>query len=347
MTKRASRRIIGAVAIAVSTLLASPPSFAQTAAERETARTLFEEGKVRRDKGDKEGALESFKAADALVSVPTTKLAVARAYLALGKLVDARDAAVQVANIPVAKKEPQPFTDARAAAAKLANDLQGRIPSITFDVVGAPQDAPDDVQVEVDGVAVPAAALVAPRKVNPGKHTVVAKLKERDGQVQQDVTVEEKATKPVTLDVTEIAKKPKKSAVVATAPPPEKNPATTEPPNEEKKKGISPLVWIGGGVAIVGAAAGTVFGLMSMSDKESADQYCRDGKCPPPGHDAADSAKSEALISTISFAVAGVGAGVAIVGLFLSRSSKPSDKTGHVNVSPYVSYGAAGFTGSF
>jgi hypothetical protein len=336
---RASRIVLAATTLAIA--LASSPAFAQTAEERETARQQFEDGKKKRDAGDKEGALTSFKAADALMNVPTTKLAVARAYLTLGRLVEARDAAYRVSQIPVAPKEPAPFRDARSAAAKLADDLAKRIPSVTFNVIGVPAD--DEANVTIDGVAVPAAALAAPRKVNPGKHQVVATLKERDeGTVKQEITLAEADNKKVDVDLTELGKKPKKTAPVAEAPvtPP---PATTEPPPTTPESTTSPLVWIGGGLAVVGAGVGTAFGLMSMSDKATADESCREGKCPPQAHDALDSANQNALISTIGFAAAGVGVGVAVAGLFLSKSSKSQT----ARVTPFVSASGAGLYGSF
>ena len=331
-------RIAAALTIAVA--LASTPAFAQTAEERETARQQFEDGKKKRDSGDKEGALASFKAADALMNVPTTKLAVARAYLALGRLVEARDAAFRVSQIPVEKKEPQPFADARAASAKLADDLAKRIPSVTLSLTGVPSD--DEADITIDGVAVPPAAASAPRKVNPGKHQIVAKLKERDdGTVNKEFTIAEKEEKKIDVDLTELGKKPKKVAVVAPAEP--KPTTTIEPPAPPPEKKTSPLVWIGGGLAIAGAGVGTAFGLMSMSDKATADESCREGKCPPQAHDALDSANQNALISTIGFASAGVGVGVAVVGLFLSTSSKSQT----ARVTPFVSASAAGLYGSF
>lgn len=337
--KRASRI---AVALSLTIALAASPAFGQSAEERETARHQFEDGKKKRDAGDKEGALASFQAADALMNVPTTRLAVARAYLALGQLVEARDAAYRVSQIPVAKKEPQPFADARSAAAKLADDLAKRIPSVTFALTGVPAD--DEVNVTIDGVTVPAAALTAPRKVNPGKHQIVAKLKERHdaGSVKQDITIAEAETKKVDLDVTELGRKPKKNAA-AIAATPTTTPTTTEPPPVAGEKKTSPLVWIGGGLAIVGAGVGTAFGLMSMSDKETADESCREGKCPPQAHDALDSANQNALVSTIGFAAAGIGVGVAIAGLFLSKS--PKSQT--ARMTPFVSTSGAGLYGSF
>src|SRR5947207_9657736 len=61
-----------AFVLALSLAVASPALAAPSAADRETARALVVEGKQRRDKGDLPGALESFKAADAIMRVPTT-----------------------------------------------------------------------------------------------------------------------------------------------------------------------------------------------------------------------------------------------------------------------------------
>jgi len=320
-------------------VISSAPEFGESAQERVIESQQFDDGKKKRDAGDKEGALASFKAADALMNVPTTKLALARAYLALGRLVEARDAAFRVSQIPVDKKEPQPFADARAAAAKLAEELAKRIPSVTFNAIGVPAD--DEANISIDGVTVPAAALSAARKVNPGKHEIVAKLKGRDeGSVRQEFSIAEKEEKKIDLDLTELGKKPKKAPpVVATTP----ATTTTEPPPVAPEKKTSPLVWIGGGLAIVGAGVGTAFGLMSMSDKATADESCRDGKCPPQAHDALDSANQNALISTIGFAAAGVGVGVAVVGFFLSKS--PKSKT--AKMTPFVPASGAGLYGSF
>lgn len=329
-----------AFALTALTLAMSSPAFAQTAEERETARQQFEDGKKKRDAGDKEGALASFKAADALMNVPTTKLALARAYLALGRLVEARDAAYRVSQIPVAPKEPAPFKDARSAAAQMADDLAKRIPSVTLNVIGVPSD--DEANVTVDGAAVPAAALSAPRKMNPGKHQIVATLKERDeGTVKQEITLAEGDNKKVDLDLTELGKKPKKVATAAVEP--KLSPVTEPPPASASEKKMSPLVWIGGGLAIAGAGVGTAFGLMSMSDKATADESCREGKCPPQAHDALDSANTNALISTIGFAAAGVGVGVCVAGLFLSKSNKSPT----ARVTPFVTASAAGLYGSF
>ncbi|HEY8074081.1 MAG TPA: hypothetical protein VIF62_08230 [Labilithrix sp.] len=330
--KRASRLLVLAAALAIAT-----PAVAQNAAEKETARTLFEKGKKQRDKGDKEGALESFKGADAIMKVPTTKLAVARAYATLGKLTEAREAALQVALIPVTPKEPQPFTDARTSAKQLADELAGKIPQITITLVGAPKAG--ETKVKVDGENVPIEALSAPWKVNPGKHVLVASL--RGGEVTAEAIVAEKETKAVSLDVTELAKRPDPDAVAAAEP---KDKPLTEPPQEDKPGKRSVLIWIGLGVAVVGVGVGSTAGILSMGKKSDLDSQCRDGKCPPNAHDTLDSASSLATISTVGFIGAGVGLALAGVGFALGRSAP---KKGTIVVQPVVGVGGGGFVGAF
>lgn len=334
--KLGSRALAAALALSAGLAVVAPAA-AQNAADRETARALFDEGKTKRDKGDWAGALEAFKGADAIMKVPTTKLAVARAYAALGKLTEARDAALQVSLIPVAAGETQAFTDARTASAQLATELGGRIPSVAITLVGAPPD--DETQVTVDDVLIPPAALKAPRRVNPGKHVVVASL--RGGDVRAEVELAEKETKPVSLDVTQLAKRPKPVAVKPTA----DQPAGTR--GEAPGKGSrSPLLWVGLAVTGVGLGVGATAGVISMGHTSDLDAQCRDGRCPPGAHTSLDDAKQWATISTIGFAAAGAGLALAGVGLALGRSGGPQ-KGSAPHVETVVTAGGAALRGSF
>lgn len=314
--KRGSRLL--ALALVASAVVAPRLARAQSPEDRETARRLFDDGKARRDAGDAAGALEAFRAADALMNVPTTKLAVARAYLALGKLVEARDTALAVARIPAASNEPAPFTDARAAAAQLATEIAARIPTVTLALRG---DAPD--AVAIDGASVPREAWSAPRRVNPGKHTVVARLGARE--VTADFTVAEGASVEVPLDVHASAEPP---------PAPTPNaPAASRP--------LGALFWIGAGVGVAGLAVGGVTGIVSMTNKQSADSICQSNRCPPSAYASLDAANTWATVSTVGFVAAGVGAALTVTALVL-RPSARGTSTGLV-----VRPGGVGVVGSF
>lgn len=322
MTKRASEILALAfalVAFAPTTARAERPE------DRETARRSFQEGKERRDRGDVAGALESFLAADALMNVPTTKLAVARAFAALGRLVEARDAALAVARLPVASNEPQAFVDARTAAAQLGGELGERIPSLAITLGGA-----RPASLEIDGVAIPEPAWSAPRRVNPGKHAIVTRLGAEE--TREVVSLEEREQKSVTLTVT----RPSTGA-------PEAAPARSSPSASASPRPLGVLFWGGAGLAALGLGVGTATGALSMSAAGDAEALCQNGRCPPPAHDALDDAHRWASISTAGFVAAGVGALVLATGLILRPSTETPRRTGGLTIRPTLD----GLTGSF
>jgi hypothetical protein len=191
--------------VAVAMLVLSTAGVAQaepTAAEKETARSLMSEGRSRRERNDLPGALESFRAADALMHVTTTGLEVARSQIALGQLVEARDTLRQVMRIPAKDSDPRPFVEARANAQAMDEDLASRIPGIRIVLRGAVEGSAPGVSV--DGVTVPAAALGAPFKVNPGHHVVAAVS--GAARAQQQVDVAERALQTVTIELPAAAK---------------------------------------------------------------------------------------------------------------------------------------------
>jgi hypothetical protein len=295
--KRASS--IAAALLVAGALFAPALARAQTPEDRESARRLFEQGKARRESGDATGALESFRAADALMNVPTTKLAVARAYLAVGKLVEARDAAVIVAQLPVGANEPQPFTDARTAAAQLASEIAGRIPSISIAIQGG---APDSISI--DGSTIPGEAWSAPRRTNPGKHTIVARFGGRE--ITDEVTLTEGENASVAIDT---------GALPSQAKPPQSRETQPLP------RPLGALFWAGAGLGAAGVAVGAAAGFVSLADKSHADSFCRDSKCPPAAYGSLDAASTWATVSTVGFIAAGVGCAVAGLGLAFRPSA--------------------------
>ncbi|MCA9641897.1 MAG: hypothetical protein KC492_14425, partial [Myxococcales bacterium] len=158
-----------AATLALSALLISGAANAEpTAAEKETARSLLGAGQKKYDAGDYAVALKAWQAADDIMHVPTTGIRLGKAQEKLGKLVEARDAWLEVARHPSEPNEPKAFTAARQEAASLAAAVEKRIPSVTVTVSGVGPDV--ELDVSVDDVSVPPAAATLPRKVNPGAH---------------------------------------------------------------------------------------------------------------------------------------------------------------------------------
>lgn len=128
------------------------------------------DGRTLRHDKDLEGALEKFRAADALMRVPTTGLELARTQADLDLFVEALDTCVHVIRHPVRPGEPEPFGEARAEAKKLRAQLRQRTPFLRF--VFSTTEGTDAVELRVDGVVIPKEAFQTPRLVNPGKHEV-------------------------------------------------------------------------------------------------------------------------------------------------------------------------------
>src|SRR6185503_5020492 len=161
------KAVLWAAAVLAVALLAPASSLAEpTAAEKETARKLMDYGDRMVEQKDLGGALKAYRLADGIMGVPTTGIEVANTEYTLGHLVEALEAAGKVIEFPKKPNEPNAFAQARREAEELAGKIALRIPTLRITVQGPPPGAP--VEVAIDGERVPADALGAPRKVNPG-----------------------------------------------------------------------------------------------------------------------------------------------------------------------------------
>ena len=337
MRARALGLALGSVVMALAASAHAEP----TATEKETARGLMADGREKRDKNDLKGALKSFEAADSLMRVPSTGWEVARAQEQLGLLVEARDTALRVARIAQTPNEPSAFKEARDKATALGDSLEARIPAVRITVKGAVEGA--TTSVTIDSVAVPSAALSTAFKVNPGHHVIAAKTDTASGK--QEIDLAEKETKDVAIVLA--------AAGPATQDTPESpfandtKPSDTPPAVVPESHKMRTLAFIGFGVAGAGVIAGTITGLLSMSSTSSAQNGCRNNLCPPATYSDLDSAHQMATISTVSFIVAGVGAGVGVVALIIGdKPSAPTPTTGRT-FTPWIGLGSAGLRGSF
>ena len=336
-------------ALALSTLLLvlglSGAAHAQqrTAQDIESARRLYNEGIELRDKGDMKGALEKFKAAHALGNTPITGIELCRTHSALGQPVEARETCLGVGRIPPLPEESSRSKDARNYAARLAEAERPKIGAIRLKITGVPQGW--QPTVTVDGRAVPPVALNEPRAVNPGVHTIVAKV----------------GSGPETRATLETHEGETKDLELAVQPPPEGEqpqpvgpvPGPQQPPPPPAKKNTFATVSFA--IAGVSGVVGTIAGLAAMSGEGDLDKECRNKICGRDQWDALDSAKTWGNVSTVFFVVAGVALGAGLVSTLASSSSKSgslpprtaSAPVPKVKVTPVLGLGGAGVHGSF
>jgi hypothetical protein len=356
---RAPHRLALAALLCLLFAAGPRPAHAQvaSASDRETARALMQEGDARRDRKDLKGALESYQAADALVHVTTTGFEVARTLAQLGLLVEARDQLAEVMRIPARPNEPSALAEARTAARALSDDLDARIPGIRAVLQGLGPGA--TAAVSIDGAAIPSAALIAYRRVNPGQHTVVARV----GAVErrESVTVKEREKREVTLDVGSPGLAA--AAPQPTAPTPARDAPVPVPSPAFASAGSAPagpwrtLAWTGFGVGAAGLIAGSITGIVSIAKANAAKSVpasqggCVDDQCGPATHSDIDASVTAGNVSTVAFIAGGAGIALGVTSLIMGRgasSSGPTEPaTQGVRLSPWIGLFAGGVSGSF
>lgn len=315
MASRARFAIAFGVLLLPAVARASEPS----AADRETARTLMADGRAKRDASDLKDALRAFQAADALMHVPTTAYEVAKTESMLGMLVEARDEALQIARSPAKPGEPAPFAEARVSAQKLADELEGRIPSIRVVVKNAPEGA----SVTIDDVVLPAVAVGLPRKLDPGAHAIVVKAGSAEKRL--NVQVLEREAKDVPVDFAETSA-----------------PTSTSTPSEtSSKKGPWMILGITG-VAVGGAGLvlGAITGSMSLAQTNTIKDSCTGNICPPVLKDgsstqsALSNARTLAAVSDVAFVAGGVLAAAGVAFIVVGSTSHGSSTAMEMRLGP-------------
>lgn len=320
--------------LGISSVAYADPSLS----ERETARAAMDDGDAKRDKNDLRGALKSYLAADAIMNVPTTGIEVARTQAALGQLLEARETLAKVMRNPAKPGEPPAFANARKAAETLNAELGTRIPSVTVVVQNAD---PNATQLTFDGEVVPPAAAQAARKVNPGKHVVVAKA--GGNERTEEIIVSEKEAKTLTID---LSKK-----TVVSPPPTTEEPEPSSPSNGKSTWKI--VMWSGFAVGAVGVGIGSVTGIMAFSKTSDVESQCNGSSCPPRLSSDLDSSLSLGTVSTIAFVFGAAGIGVGVLGLVMSNKADSTEAPPagasalRVRVRPEVGPAWAGLSGTF
>lgn len=292
------------LAVAIS-LNATPNASAQvasdtqTATERASARAAMARGDSAFAAGRMSEAMESYRAADRLMRVPTTAFALGRAHLALGHLVEAQDAWLRAARYPQREAEPESFALARAAAAELAGDLEVRLPSV--EVTIAPRAAVAELTVDQNVVAL--AGTIAVVRTDPGVHVLRVTAPGYESAVEK-VTVREGERKSVSLM---LARKLTVSDV----------PKAT---------------WVAVGMAGTALLTGIATGAASAAETSAVLSGCAGNVCDPAVKPRYERAFDLAHVSNVAFATAGAGLLAGLVSL--SALPRVEDRKVSVDVTP-------------
>ena len=332
----------------------APSSATPSAADLETARELYKEGKDLRTRGDLPGALEKLRVAHELGRTPLTGIELARTHVMMGHLVEAREICLGIARIPLASDETERSAAARQEAAKMAEDLKPRIPSLEIALTGVPPGRA--AVVMIDRVVVPNDTLREPRRVNPGKHEIVAKMP-RGPETSAMVDVAEGQTRTITLAVPPeppgLPPLPEGTVVITPGPGQQQGQQQQgHGASRREHHGPNALAIAGFVVGGAGVAVGAITGILAFSKASDLERECPDKHCPLDAQGDRQSAVAISTVSTVAFVIGGIGIGTAVIALATSGSGKSSSSEEarartRPGVEPWLAPTGAGVRGAF
>lgn len=292
-----------------------------SAAAKDTARTLLLDCRKQVVDKNLDAALKSCQGAHAIMGVPSTGLELAKVFEAKGKLIEARDTALEVQRFDNTTNNTT-FTQAQEQATELAQALNKRIPSLIINVAGPPKGV--EIEASVDGENLPVAALSLPLRVNPGGHTVLASAR-GFAQMSQQAEVAEGQTKTVDFTLKSVTASANKAEV---SDPWSAKADTTTPSPNEKQRSVPAWAWIAGGVGVVSAGAAIYFGIAFGDAQDTVRTACPNDACPPDiSPTTAEQYQSDwnrTLGLTVATSVLGAaGLGVAIYGIVSTPKNEP------------------------
>jgi hypothetical protein len=230
---------IGA-ALAVATAGGTATAQDASKADLAKARTAFREGVALAAAGNCSAALLKYKEVAQVKSSPQVAFNTAECEARLGKLVSA------LGNYRVAASQAAEEKGAAGVLKEVPgriDDLEGRIPKLTI----TRGRGADTASIELDGSEIGSGQLGSAIPVDPGSHTIVAKVGNKE-YLHENVKLGEKETKSFDVKISV-------AAAHVEAPAPEPTPDAPPPPPPEKSRAPGVAITVAGGVALIAGLA--------------------------------------------------------------------------------------------
>ena len=308
------------------------PAFAQSEADRATARSLAREGHDALLKKDYGLAEDRFRRADSLVHAPSLVVDHARALVGLGRLVEAHERYALVLREGVAPNAPAAWVRAKQDAEVEIEAIKPRLAWLTINVSG-----PNNLAVSLDERAVPQAALGVRRAADPGERVVRVSA---PGFLKREerLTLAEGEEKSI-----DIALELDPDASVRLEDEPDKPQPSPVQTTRGRDHTLSYVLW---GVGGAGIALGAITGVVFLGKNSDLKDKCPDRKCPEGAVDQSEIDKFR-LYGTLSGVGFGVGIAAAAAGTVLYFVGGDEPPPGQAFIRPYVGPASVGAFGSF
>jgi hypothetical protein len=300
-------RTFAAFTSALTIALATPHASAQTPAE------LYEQGLAAMLAGDFANGCTKLEQSYQAEPLAGALFTVAACYARWGKVKTAvthyetflaLQGKEDLAALPDDKRKTAEdrMKNALAQVAELRPQIPKLTVSLTAPVAGA--------SATVDGEAVP---FDTPVLLDPGEHAVVV-IGPGDARREQVETLGKGDVRTVTLDL------------------PRPSEAPVAPPVGQDEGDPRDAMIIGaivaGGVGVAGIVVGSITGAMVFGKKGDVDDNCNGNVCNQDGKDAADSAQTLGLVSTIGFGVGAAGLAAGALLFLLAPDEAEGDVAG-------------------
>jgi hypothetical protein len=310
-------RVWGTLLLAVLTL--ARPAAAQEEAKA-AAVAAFDDARRLLDKKQIAAACEKFSESQRLDPQLGTLLHLADCFEQNGQTASAWARFRDASEIAASRKDRR-----QALAEKRAAKLLPRLSKLLIEVdAGNPLD---EIRIEQGNVVVGRALWGTPTPTDPGAYSLAVTAPGRKPWSTSVVVPEGGGTATVRVPVLE--EMPKVERTENDQP---QIPARPVAPKEKERSWLSrrwPVI-PAAGVGLAGVAVGSVFGLKSKQQRDEADGECDGRAClTPHGVTLREQAKKDGNVSTIAFAVGGVGLATAgVLLLVLPRSNESASEVG-------------------
>lgn len=328
-----------------------------SSADVAAARELAIEGMKLADAGHCSSAIDKLARAEKLHHAPIVLGRLGECLITEGELVEGTEALRKVLREPLPTTPPPALLKARERAQAALDAAKPKIASLTITI----REPPEGVAVTVDGIPVPPALFDRSRPTDPGDHSIEVTAPGYLKAVRQ-VTLAQGGKQELEFKLVVDPQAPPKAKKLPGAEPvgAESHPQPMSGPRGQRtnRDVVEPKItatepnhtpsYVLWSIGAATAAAGGVFGYLAMKGKSDLDEHCVNNACAPEYKSDLDSAKRNALVSTVLFGASGASLAVGTVLYFVSGSSseeKPASDT--ATIRPIIGLGALGVRGAF
>jgi len=302
----------------------------------EAARALYHDARELRRQGRLHEAVAKALQAYGVAATPVTGLEAGELLVESGRLVEAREVARSVGQMPVSPRESDKGRDARQAAAALAAQLDMRIPKI------AVAARPAGVTLSLDGKPLAPTDPAAWLGVDPGPHVLVLRVDERPCTTI-NLSLAEGEERTLELHDAASACRPEPPPRIEPPRPPPSVRPPPPPPPARRESGVDAWQWGAISLEAVGGATLGIGGYLALHAKSEYDgvaNECPARGCNQDGYDVRNDARKQADVATALMVTGGVAVGGGL-GLWLLGPSRTS------HVKAVVGPGQLGIAGTF